>query len=367
MNLSQFLQKPQNNFPKTIVVEQLNFSFLEKKEPFCIFFSIFTKLIIKNLAYVPTEKDPNFKSSDLKYYLGLILLNDIANCKRMPSKKNKIIDLFPQIYRKNQKMKNILKKIDFKIKDISLKHSMNQGEKVKSIIKQLNESIARVYLPSKDLTLIEKIINYYPKKTLRLLCLIDLKTNFFVKLMVESYNCDFNQDVLNLLQGFCHKDYTLYLRESFSNSKLFIILKTQGIKTFGIRNSQFLKEIYPFSCEVLKNQEGLYLCVLKDINVITNLSEFEIARRIAIDSANLPSDNDLFTFFEKKYKMIQSIKSSNILKVFDQAEIYERFLRIVVDIALHNGFLINSRYEVGEKLSSDDFQMKVIENLLGVK
>ncbi len=283
----------------------------------------------------------------------------------MLANKKKIMKFFPKIDAHNQKIKHILKKISLKFKEISLNNASHQGEKLKSIIQQINISISKLYKPSKELSLTEKTICFEGNKKIKLLLLIDFKTKFIVRMSIQSFLSNLNQDVMKLLENFYNKDYSLYLRESFANIELMKMLRIKEIKAFGLMNSNYLQETYPFSCEILKNNDDLHICVLNEINLLTNLSENQMKRMVKVEG--LIKEDDLFGFFEKKGKEIRGIKMKKSCKSFNLNQLYDKFLMMVMDLALNNAFILASEYlnEKKESLNFDDFRLSVVEVLMG--
>ena len=266
-------------------------------------------------------------------------------------------------------MRKKLKNIQFKFNEISLRNSLNQSEKIKSIVEQINNSISKLYLPSKELTILEKILYFDSNKSIKLLYLIDINTNFIIKLSVASYQShNINNDIINLLDEFYTKDHILYLKETLTNVDLMKMLRKKGFRSYGITKSQFFKENTANSPEILKNNEGLYLCMFNDMSVLTNLSEIQLKNEMMTEMKNegIFQENDIFRFFEKKLITMKSIKTKQSNKFFQLNKLYDKFLLIIFDIALHNAYIMASDDHFDQKeLDHEDFLMNVIENLLG--
>jgi hypothetical protein len=174
------------------------------------------------------------------------------------------------------------------------------------------------------------------------LFLVDAKTEFLVRISIESYHpSKFNQDVMNLLGNFTHKGYTLYLKEKFTSIELISMLKTQGIQAFGLLKQE---EMVRSDYEILRNHENLHICMMKEANLVMNLTASQLKQE------GFEMENEMLAFFERKTRKIKEIKSMNWGKKHEIKDLYQKFMLMLFDIASSNAFIIASKClnEAGE-------------------
>ena len=323
--------------PQPISSKNLNILLLQETSPMNLFLLIFPEEVIRNLCFTPPESFPLFAScGTMKKYLGFRFWREVIHGRRIPGVRPKIIKHAAAIKAKHLKLHRRFKRIRKKFKDISLKNFIRQHDKVKSIIEKVNVALSQLYKPAKELYLVRKILFFADKSQMRFLLLFDAKTDFLVRIGLESFHSSrLVQDIEDMVEGYSQWGYSIYIPKRLTSIELLSKLRSKGILAFGIAENT--KPGDEGECEVFSNKDNLHICSLQNQTLLTNMSAMQLQKE------GLVGRQETLAFFQGQTEKITSIKSAqrsggrHKLK-----DLYPEFLRMRFDMAANNAFIISS-------------------------
>ena len=273
----------------------------------------------------------------MKKYLGFRFWREVILGRRVPGVRPKIIKHAAAIKAKHLKLHRRFKRIRKKFKDISIKNFITQHDKVKSIIEKVNVALSQLYKPANELYLVRKILFFADKSQLRFMLLFDAKTDFLVRIGLESFHCSrLVQDIEDMVEGFSRKGYSIYIQKRLISIELLSKLRSKNIQAFGLAENT--KPRGEGECEVFSNKDNLHICSLENQILLTNMSAGQLQKE------GLVGMQEALTFFQGQARKITSIRSSqrsggrHKLK-----ELYQEFLMMLFDIAANNAFIVSSK------------------------
>lgn len=347
--------------------EEINSSLIrshKKLSAFSFFSFIFKEPIIKKLCITPPESNLLSPLQEINVFLVRLLLKSIlANFTSARTDKCEFLHIFKQI--SSAKLKKKLHTIHRKFQDISMKTFANQGETLHRLVYEINNSLREVYCPSQNLAIVQRVF-MFSRKQVKMLLLIDKKTGFVSKFAIKFTMQKFtNLEILGLLEDLPNdRTYSLYLEENLLDVELLKTLKIKKINAFGLFKSEDLKNKYPYSCELLKRNDGLLVCVLNEINVMTNLNEKGIVMNME-EQENI-NENDVFSFFKKKYTMTRFSHKRNTKKMLLKT-LHEKIVTFIMSVCMKNAFILADEYGDTrfKSFNLDEFQMQVLKGMMG--
>lgn len=328
-------------YPKTshpIPLENLNPLLLQETSPMNLFLLMFPEEVIRNLCFTPPDRFPLFAScGTMKKYLGFRFWREVIRGRRIPGVRPKIIKHAPAIKAKHLKLHRRFQRIRKKFKEISLNNFITQHDKVKSIIEKVNVALSQLYKPANELYLVRRILLFADHSQLRFLLLFDSKTDFLVRIGLESFNsCRLVQDIENMVEGFSRKGYSIYFPKQLTSIELLNKLRAKDIQAFGMAENTI-----PGSegeCEMFSNKDNLHICSLQNQTLLTNMSAVQLQKE------GLVGRQEVLTFFQGQINKTTCVRSSqrsggrHKLK-----ELYQEFLMMLFDIAANNAFIVSTK------------------------
>lgn len=347
--------------------EEINTSLIKiqkKLSAFSFFSLIFTETTIKRMCDIPPESNFWCPLQEINVFLARLLLKStLAHFTSPRTDKCELMHIFKRI--SSYKLKAKLQKIHRRFQEISLQTSLTQGETLHRLVYDLNNSLREVYCPSQNLVVVQRVFRF-ARKQVKILMLIE-KTGFVNKFAIKFTKPRFtNQEILGLFEGLPNdRTYCLHLEEGLFNVELFKALKVKKINAFSLFKSKDLKNKFPYSCELVKRSDGLLVCVINEVNVITNLNERGIV--MSLEEQENINENDVFSFFKQKYAIAKSSHKRRLTKKMKVKTLYEKIVTFFLSVCMKNAFILADVYgdERFRCFNFEEFQMQALKGLMG--